>query len=278
MTQKVALIIMDGVGYETCVAQCGFLQASFEAGRAQRWKMRSCLPTISLVMYETIHTGLAPVDHGIMSNHSLRPSQRPNVFSSLKEQGKTAAVVGHSFFHTLYGGSAFDPFLHCEVDDPDAPIAHARYYSMEGYGKRNACAPAEIDLCAQATMLLERHSPDYLLLHTSSADTLGHTFGGDSAEYRRQTAVIDDALSRTIPSWLEASYEVFVCADHGMSAEGAHGGDEAAVRDTAFYYFGSATGPDREIVLDQRIIAPTILSRTGAQIPASMTTPPLFER
>ncbi|WP_136658420.1 alkaline phosphatase family protein [Nitratireductor sp. XY-223] len=275
MSRKTALIILDGVGYETAVTQCGYLQACHEAGRAKRWKMRSCIPTISLVMYETIHTGLAPVEHGILSNNALGPSQKPNIFSALRSAGKSAAVVGHAYFHTLYGGSAFDPFRHCEIDDPEAPIAHARYYSMEGYGKRNACAPAEIDLCAQATMLLRKHNPDYLLLHTSSADTIGHTFGGASPEYRRQVAVIDDALSRTVPQWLEAGYDVFVAADHGMNPDGAHGGDEPSMRDTAFYYFGEAEGPAAETVLDQRAIAPTILSRIGVDIPGSMTQLPI---
>ncbi|MCP4318664.1 MAG: hypothetical protein GY789_22380 [Hyphomicrobiales bacterium] len=82
--------------------------------------------------------------------------------------------------------------------------------------------------------------------------------------------------STTIPGWLQAGYEVFVCADHGMSGEGAHGGDEAAMRDTAFYYFGGAKGPDPEIVLDQCAIAPTILSRIGVPVPGTMTVPPLM--
>jgi predicted AlkP superfamily pyrophosphatase or phosphodiesterase len=65
-----------------------------------------------------------------------------------------------------------------EVDDQDLPIQHGRFYSMEGYGRTNPCAPAEIDLCAQLTLLLRRHDPHYALLHTCSADTLGHTFRG----------------------------------------------------------------------------------------------------
>ncbi len=275
MTGKAVLIIMDGVGYETCVTQSGFLQACVEAGSAQMWKMRSCLPTISLVMYETIHTGVAPLDHGILSNHSLRGSRMPNVFSEVKKAQKSAAIVGHSFFHTLYGGSDFDPFLHCEIDDPDGPVAHARYYSMEGYGPVNACAPAEIDLCAQANLLLTRHAPDYLLLHTSSADTLGHTYGGQSPEYQRQAALIDDALSRTLPAWLDLGYNIFVTADHGMSADGAHGGDEPSMRETAFYAFGKGDGPDADQVLDQRIIAPTLLQTLGVPIPGTMTHNPL---
>ena len=76
MKRKVILVIMDGVGYDTALSHCGFLEGMVEFGRARRWLMRASLPTVSAAMYETLHTGLPPIDHGVVGNEALRPSIR----------------------------------------------------------------------------------------------------------------------------------------------------------------------------------------------------------
>lgn len=267
---KICLVIVDGLRYDTAVAECGFLAASVEGGLAGLWKMQSCLPTISAPLYETIHTGLAPVEHGILGNEGIKPSQHPNVFSELKAAGRTSGVVAHSYFHTLYGGTAFDPFEHAEIDDPDQPIPFARYYSMEGYCPENSCMPSDIDLCAQTWKLARDHAPDYLLLHMPACDTLGHFFTSDSSEYRIQAWKTDNALSRLIPRLRDAGYDVLVTADHGMNTDGHHAGNQTCLREVPFYAFSKSPFSAEESVLDQRAIAPTILSLIGVTPPASM--------
>ena len=277
MHGKVILVIMDGVGYATAVAQCGFLEGMVESGRARRWKMRAALPTRSAPLYETLHTGLAPAEHGIIANEALRPSQRPNVFHAVRKAGGRTAAVAHGWYFTLYNGRSYDLIADVEIDDDSAPgIQHGRFYSQEGYGKINSCAPAEIDLCAQLTLLLRRHQPHYALLHTCSADTLGHAFSAHSAEYREQTWRIDNALARVVPLWLALGYEIVVTADHGMNGDGHHGGTADIERDVPFYYFGPGDGPNGSEVLDQLSVAPTILSRIGIPPPQSMHAPSLM--
>lgn len=276
MDGKAILVIMDGVGYETAIAQCGFLEGMVEAGQARRWKMRACVPTRSAPLYETLHTGLPPVEHGITANEALRPSKQPNVFHLVRAAGGRTAAVAHAWYFTLYNGRAYDLIDDIEVDDESLGIQHGRFYSQEGYGKINSCAPAEIDLCAQLTLLLRRHDPHYALLHTCSADTLGHTFTADSAEYREQTWRIDNALARVLPQWRELGDEVIVTADHGMNGDGHHGGTADIERDVPFYYFGSGDGPDSREVLDQLAVAPTILSRIGVERSPSMRVDALF--
>jgi len=273
---KTCLIIVDGLRYDTAVAECGYLAASVEAGLARLWKMQACLPTISAPLYETIHTGLAPVDHGILSNEAIRPSQRPNVFSLLKAAGRNTGIVAHSYYHTLYGGSAFDPFEHTEINDPDQPVPFARYYSMEGYSPENSCMPSDVDLCAQTWRIADDHAPDYLLLHMSACDTLGHWFTADSSEYRIQAWKSDNALSRLIPRLREAGYDVLVTADHGMNADGHHAGNQPCLREVPFFAFSETITAEASSVLDQRAIAPTILSLIGVDAPDTMTVSPLI--
>lgn len=263
MSEKVILVIMDGAGFAAATSQCGYLEGAVELGMAQRWKMRTATPSISGPMYETIHTGLWPHEHGITSNEGMRASNVDNVFAMVRAAGKTTAAVAQEYFHRLYVDRPWDRLRSIEHHDVDTDIQYGRFYSMEGYGPINAVAPAEIDLCAQVTLLAEAQAPDYLLLHSCSADTLGHTFGGDSAEYRYQVWMIDNALSRAIPVWRALGYEVMVTADHGMNAEKHHGGMEAIMREVPFYYFGAATGPAPEEELSQLGIAATVLARLG---------------
>ena len=272
---KTCLIIVDGLRYDTAIAECGYLAAAVEADQARVWKMLSCLPTISAPLYETIHTGLAPVDHGILGNEGIRPSEHPNVFSELKANGRNSGVVAHSYFHTLYGGSAFDPFEHTEISDLTQPIAFARYYSMEGYCPENSCMPSDIDLCAQAWKIAHNHAPDYLLLHMPACDTLGHWFTSDSAEYRIQAWKTDNALSRLIPRLRGAGYDVLVTADHGMNADGHHAGNQSCLREVPFYAFSEAITPAENTVLNQRAIAPTILTLIGVEKTRTMEIAPL---
>lgn len=84
---KTCLIIIDGLRYDTAVAECGYLAASVEGGLARLWKMQSCLPTISAPLYETIHTGLAPVDHGILANERVLSDK-----SNLRRGGRSRSL------------------------------------------------------------------------------------------------------------------------------------------------------------------------------------------
>lgn len=260
---RALLVIMDGAGYEAALSECGWLEGAVALGQARRWKMRTALPSLSGPMYETIHTGLWPHQHGIVSNDAMRASSSPNLFSLTRAAGKRTGAVAQSFFHDLYVGRPWDSLRSIEHLDESTDIQAARFYSMEGYGPLNACAPAEIDLCAQATLLMERHSPDYMLLHSCSADTLGHTFGGESREYRRQVWRIDNALSRTIPAWRALGYDVIVTADHGMTADGWHGGTSPQATAVPFYLFSEAQAPAEDEDLSQLGIAASVLALLG---------------
>ena len=268
--KKVCLIIIDGLRDDTARKACTYLMAEVANRRARLWTMEACLPTISAPVYETLHTGRAPSEHGLLDNESIRPSHDPSVFSEVKAAGGTSAVVGHCYFHTLFGGSPFDPFKHIEVNDPNAPIAYSRYYSMDGYDAENAVQPAEVDLCAQAWTLAKRYAPNYLLLHSSSCDTLGHAHTGLGAGYERQAQKVDAALGQLIPRLIAEGYQILVTADHGMDESGNHGGDADCLRHVPFFAFTEQLRAAPGMLLDQRSLAPTILRLVGLDHPETM--------
>ena len=63
-------------------------------------------------------------------------------------------------------------------------------------------------------------------------------------------------------------------ADHGQDARGHHGGAGEDQQDFAFYYFGDSAMPPQDVVLDQLALAPSILTRMGVPVPATMKAKP----
>jgi hypothetical protein len=92
----------------------------------------------------------------------------------------------------------------------------------------------DIDLFATAGMLVRRFSPDYLLVHPMGMDNTG--------------------------------------GDHGMNADGQHGGTTPDVREVPLYFIrpGQAGLGDTRTTVSQLQIAPTLCKLLEIDIPSSM--------
>ncbi|RED54371.1 alkaline phosphatase family protein [Aestuariispira insulae] len=273
---KAILMIIDGLGYSYCRRLLGNVEGWVARGDARVWKGQSVLPSTSGPCYASIHTGLDPQDHGVLTNgHTGRVAQ-PDIFSEARKAGLRTGAIAHSYFSDYFQRSPFDPLEDLEVDDENAPIQHARFYTMAGEGGGNLAIPSDYDLMALMTMMIKRKAPDYILFHSSTTDSIGHAYGADSIQMDQTAYTIDGAISTYLPHWLEQGYEVFITADHGQSGRGHHGGTEDLMRDIAIYYFGQAEGPQQDAVISQRALAPTILSRLGVPVPDSMKEQPFL--
>ena len=91
---KVVLVVCDGLGYQQARDWLGYLEGLVEAGAASVWKGHAQLPTNSRPNYESIQTGLAPSDHGIVANemHGIG-SMSPHVFGIASEAGLNTGAV-----------------------------------------------------------------------------------------------------------------------------------------------------------------------------------------
>ena len=275
MSNKVILVVVDGLKYRTARDHCGFLEGQVESDKARLWRMRAALPSMSAPCYETLHTGLDPSHHGITANSLLRRSNVDNVFSVASAAGKVTAAVAYSWFSVLYNGGPYDPVQHMEVDDPANSIRHGRFYDDPDRTDFHLAIPSDRDLCAQVDRLIAHRSPDYVLYHTLTVDSVGHVHGGSSWQYDRAATSVDAALGRHIPAWRNAGYRVLVTADHGFTDSGYHGGAEDIVRDVAYYDIGHPSPGVSDDVVSQRAVAPTVLSLMGIEAPSSMTAPSL---
>jgi predicted AlkP superfamily pyrophosphatase or phosphodiesterase len=277
MTRKLLLIILDGVPYANWRRYFGGLEGWVETGAARVWRMRAILPSMSGPCYATIHTGVPPQTHGVLSNGHIKRVQMPDIFAQVRKSGGVTGAVTHSWWSEFFNRAPFDMVRDIEYDEPEsASINHGRFHTMTGYDHHNQATPCDADLFATLTSLCGRFGLDYGILHTCTLDSMGHRYGHDCTEMDHACALMDAMLANFLPAWRDMGYEVIVTADHGQSVRGHHGGTGDDQRDFAFYYFGDADGPTPDTLLDQLQLAPTILQRIGAPIPETMTAAPFL--
>ncbi len=276
LSSKLLLIILDGVPWRNWRRLFGNLEGWVQSGEARVWKMRAVLPSTSACCYASIHTGVTPQVHGILSNEVRFRVEQPDIFSEVTKAGGTTGAVTHSYWSEFFRSYPFDLVEDMEYDEPGGPITHGRFHTMTGYGHDNQMTPSDVDLFATLTMLAKRKGIDYGILHTCTLDSMGHRFGHDNTPMDHACAVADAMLAAFLPKWRAAGYEVMVTADHGQTDRGHHGGCEDLQQDFAFYYFGDGQGPSDDAPLDQLQLAPTILTRLGVPVPETMKAKPFL--
>ncbi|MFK7837865.1 MAG: alkaline phosphatase family protein [Sulfitobacter sp.] len=264
MDNKLLLIILDGVPYRNFRRLFGNLEGWVDSGDARVWKHRAVIPSISASCYGSIHTGVAPAEHGCTGNGNVFRLKHKDVFAQTRSFGGVTGAVAHSFWSEFFNRHPFDYVRDIEYDEPDSDsINHGRFHTMTGYGANNQMTPSDVDLFATLTNLCLRFGLNYGMLHTCTLDSMGHRFFHDCQEMDHACHVMDEMLAPFIPKWRAAGYEVIVTADHGQDDRGHHGGRGPLQQDTALYYFGPADGPPEDAVIDQLQLAPTILHRLG---------------
>jgi predicted AlkP superfamily pyrophosphatase or phosphodiesterase len=267
---KVVLILCDALRDDVARQQMGYLEHLVEQQAANHYTVKAGLPTLSRPLYETIHTGAPAVEHGITSNVIRRRSTHPNIFQLARDNNKATAAAAYYWYSELYVRTPYDLVMDCEVDDDSQLIQHGRFYHEDDY--------PDIELFAAGGMLLQRYSPDYLLLHPMGLDHAGHLYGGDSSQYRNQAILQDQILANFIPLARMVGYTVLVTGDHGMNADKQHNGTSPDVRHVPLYVIpadGKMRGATDETI-SQLQIAPTICNLLDIPIPETMKTPALM--
>jgi len=213
---KVVLIVVDALRFDTACTHMGFLHHLVERKVAARYKICSEVPSLSRPLYETILTGTPPIVHGVTSNMTVRLSTQKSVFHVAKERGLSTAASAYYWVSELYNRAPFNYMTDRIQLETPLPIENGLFYFEDHY--------PDSHVFADAAWLMDQKQPDFLYIHPMNVDDDGHKFTADSAQYRNRVLAMDALLSLFIPKCMAQGYEVIVTADHGMTSDGNHGG------------------------------------------------------
>lgn len=254
---KTILVLLDGCSYKAATENLGYPEHLVEAGAGAKYRIRGELPSSSRPIYETLLTGLPVSAHGIWNNLTIRQSQCEHVFSLCRKNGLSTAAAAYCWMSELYVRAPFDPLRDRFLENTDSAIQHGMFYFEDNY--------PDSHVFADATYLLRRYDPDFLLIHPMNIDEAGHAHTAVSPQYAAAAAKANILLSMVLPDLLQAGYSAVVLADHGMNALGLHGGNTAEQRETALYLFAPSArcGNFCRRPLSQLSVAPLICKCLG---------------
>lgn len=266
---KVILVLSDGLRDDVSRECMGYLEDLVASGLARRWTEVAELPTLSRPFCETIHTGLPPAAHGIVSNQQERMSEQPNLFGLTRDAAGTTAASAHWWFSRLSVSAGYDQILGREVDDEASVIQHARFDTED--------PTPDIETFQAGAMLALRHRPDYLLIHPMGVDAVGEREGGRAAACLDQARLQDIIQANLMRGWLELGCTVIVTADRGVTDQGRHGGTSDAKRRVPLYLVDvlDRNGSNARANVPQCVVAPRVGRPVGIQPAETVRLPPL---
>lgn len=255
MSNKVILVVLDGLSYDTAEQCMGFLQAMNEQGKATLYKVQCELPSMSRPLYETILTGVIPAVSGIVHNQVTRNSTQQSVFSLARKAGITTAAAAYHWISELYNLTPYDAVRDRHTTDPEGLIQHGCFYHEDHYPDSHVYLDAE--------SLRRRHDPGFMLIHPMNIDDAGHRAGLDSGHYRNAARHSDGALSQHLPTWMDAGYQILITADHGMNADKSHGGTSPEERDVPLFVIGDGFSHQQDCAPKQTEICGAVCELLG---------------
>lgn len=262
---KVIMVMIDGLRYDTACMQMGYLNHLVEKNLAARFLVKTELPTVSRPLYEVLLTGTAPHVSGITSNDIIRLSEQKSIFHLAKEKGLKTAAAAYFFISELYNHVPYDIIEDREQRDENSAIQYGKFYFDDSYPDSHLMIDGEI--------LRRRYDPDFLLIHPMGMDYVGHLFGPDSKEYRKQAIELDRWFARLAPGWMENNYHIVITSDHGMNNDGLHQGISPDERHVPLFTISSAFKPgfySEEV--PQLAIAPMVCKLLKLELTEEMST------
>lgn len=264
--RRLVFVLLDGLRLDVAGTCTGYVQAEAAAAGRSCVPVAAELPSLSRPLYETLMTGVPPVQSGITGNGVVRRSHHPSVFDHTRRAGGTTAAAAYHWVSELYNQAPFQP-AHRVTHDLDAAIQHGLFYWRDGY--------PDDHLFADAKALRRQHAPHFLLVHPMGIDDAGHRHGGGSAEYRAAARRADELLARHMPAWLGDGHAVIVTSDHGMGDDGSHGGPGSDETLVPFWLFGAGQAPEGA-ALRQTEIAGTTCALMGVPHDGMAANPALL--
>ncbi|WP_375104544.1 alkaline phosphatase family protein [Paenibacillus sp. RS8] len=265
MTNKLIVVVLDGLRYDAARKYMGYLEHLVEQGSLSCYRVQSELPSLSRPLYEVLLTGTPVSKNGITANHIVRPSHEESVFHLAVGANLRTAAVAYHWVSELYNSAPFDPLADRHQHNVMKPIQHGSFYFEDHY--------PDSHVFADAVYLRSAYDPHFLYIHSMNIDDAGHRYGGESKEYELSVRNADGLLATVLPIWMEQGYKILITADHGMNANGYHGGVTSSERDVPLYTFGVdvLSSEKEDQVIPQLRLAPLMCHCLGLAPSAAMS-------
>ena len=201
------VVLLDGVGADL-LAEHRALTPTLRRLEGSVERIRTVTPSTTASAMVSLHTGLAPLEHGVLGYLGFEPVDRRAV-------------------NQLTGAPGLDPHAWMPLTTPVeagtrravqvAPAKHARsHLSGVAYRGWEFLAQGRGDRVEAVRTALHRGGPDALVhLHVDDVDHAGHVHGIDSEPWRTALAEVD-ALIGTLLRRVPRGTRVHLTADHGM--------------------------------------------------------------
>ncbi|WP_081383323.1 alkaline phosphatase family protein [Paenibacillus odorifer] len=275
MNNKLIVVVLDGLRYEAAREYMGYMEHLVEQGKISCHRVKSELPSLSRPLYEVLLTGTPVTKNGITANHIVRPSHEESVFHLAVAANLRTAAVAYHWVSELYNSAPFDPLADRHQHNVMKPIQHGSFYFEDHY--------PDSHVFADAVYLRSAYDPHFLYIHSMNIDDAGHRYGGESKEYELSVRNADGLLATVLPIWMEQGYKIMITADHGMNANGYHGGITPSERNVPLYTFGVdvLSSEKEEEMLPQLRMAPLMCHCLGLAPSTAMSKeglPPLVQK
>ncbi|WME24160.1 alkaline phosphatase family protein [Brachybacterium sp. GU-2] len=201
------VVLLDGVGADL-LTEHRALTPTLRRLEGSVERTRTVTPSTTASAMVSLHTGLAPLEHGVLGYLGFDP-------------------VGRRAVNQLTGAPGLDPHAWMPLTTPVeagtrravqvAPAKHARsHLSGVAYRGWEFLAQGRGDRVEAVRTALHRGGPDALVhLHVDDVDHAGHVHGIDSEPWRTALAEVD-ALIGTLLRRVPRGTRVHLTADHGM--------------------------------------------------------------
>lgn len=201
------VVLLDGVGADL-LTEHRALTPTLRRLEGSVERIRTVTPSTTASAMVSLHTGLAPLEHGVLGYLGFDP-------------------VGRRAVNQLTGAPGLDPHAWMPLTTPVeagtrravqvAPAKHARsHLSGVAYRGWEFLAQGRGDRVEAVRTALHRGGPDALVhLHVDDVDHAGHVHGIDSEPWRTALAEVD-ALIGTLLRRVPRGTRVHLTADHGM--------------------------------------------------------------
>ena len=265
LTSRLVLVVLDGVRVD---AAAGMPNLQALAGKGSSGLAAAELPTLSNPGRATLSTGASPEVHGVTNNARFSPPPVDSIFSLAKKQELPVTVYGSYFWRRAFG------------DSLEASRVHSFEKELGPTPDADRLVQWQQEVCGEMVPALAGVERGLIVVGLTATDEAAHDFGGESLEYLRVVAAVDECLGSLVQVLGGDDTTFLAVADHGhiqRRGQGGHGGREPEVVSTPLVFAGRGIVRGSGWKARHRDVAPTISALLGLPLPANNQGEILFQ-